>query len=207
MSKLIDLTGRRFGRLTVIELDETNHKRWICKCDCGKTTRSDSLGLRRGWIQSCGCYHRDICGDQHRTHGMAGTRLYRIYNKMKERCYHPKNDNYKWYGGKGVTICKEWLDKPETFISWALSHGYADNLTIDRIDGNKNYEPSNCRWVTIKEQQKNRCNTVYVVYKGKRMPLVDASELSGIKRATLALRLKKGLIGDELFKEVRKGGK
>lgn len=204
MSKLIDITGQRFGRLTVVERDEENHKRWICKCDCGNMTKSDSYMLRHGQIVSCGCYHRELCGDQHRTHGMTKSRLYHTLNKMKERCYHPENDNYKWYGGKGITICQEWLNDPQTFIAWALSHGYADNLTIDRIDSSKNYEPSNCRWITIKEQQRNRCNTVYVEYEGKRMPLVEASELSGIKRCTLAMRLKNGLTGDELFKEIRK---
>lgn len=202
--KLIDITGQRFGRLTVIKRDEKNYKKWICRCDCGNITKTDGYCIRHGQIKSCGCYHRELCGNQHRKHGMVKTRLYHILGKMKQRCYNPQSDNYKWYGGKGVTICKEWLDNPETFIKWALSHGYTDNLTIDRIDGNKNYEPSNCRWITIKEQQRNRCNTIYVEYKGTIMPLTKASELCGIKRATLAYRLKKGLTGDELFKEIRR---
>jgi hypothetical protein len=92
----------------------------------------------------------------HKKHGYTQTRLYRIYYKMKERCYRPTNDNYKYYGGLGVTICKEWLNDFRAFAKWALKNGYAENLTIDRIDCSGNYEPSNCRWITIQEQQKNK---------------------------------------------------
>lgn len=154
MGKLIDLTGQKFGRLTVI--DRYDQKRWTCKCECGNITHSDGYQLRQGNVKSCGCYQHELCGDQHRTHGFSKTRLYRIYYKMKERCYRPKNDNYKYYGGLGVIICDEWLNDFKRFAEWALSNGYSDNLTIDRIDPSGNYEPSNCRWITIQEQQRNR---------------------------------------------------
>lgn len=153
MSKLIDITGQRFGRLVAIERID---KRWKCICDCGNTTLSDSYQLRNGITVSCGCYHAEQCGDQHRKHGYTKTRLYRIYYKMKERCFREKNDNYKYYGGLGVTICKEWLNDFATFASWAMANGYKENLTIDRINPEGNYEPSNCRWITIQEQQKNK---------------------------------------------------
>lgn len=154
MPKLIDITGQRFGRLLVLE--RYDGKRWKCVCDCGNITFSDSYQLRHGVTQSCGCLHKELCGDQHRTHGKTRTRLYRIRLKMKERCYRQSNDNFRWYGALGITICEEWLKSYEVFEQWALSHGYDDNLTIDRIDPEKGYCPENCRWVTIQEQQKNR---------------------------------------------------
>ena len=159
MSKLVDLTGKRFGRLTVIRRapqEGRKFTRWECRCDCGNITMSDAYGLKKGLIQSCGCYHKEFCGEQHRTHGYTGTRLYRIYHKMKERCYRKQNHNFKWYGGCGVTVCDEWLKSFETFAKWAEANGYAENLTIDRIDPYGNYEPTNCRWITIQEQQKNK---------------------------------------------------
>ena len=154
MPPLIDLTGKKFGRLKVIE--RADGKRWHCQCDCGNKTISDGYQLRKGLAQSCGCYHKEISGEKHRKHGYTKTRLYRIYYKMKERCYKPTNDNYKYYGGLGITICKEWLEDFSVFKDWALSHGYEENLTIDRINNELGYMPSNCRWITIQEQQRNR---------------------------------------------------
>lgn len=158
MPKLIDLTGQRFGRLTVIEraISKGKNTVWFCQCDCGNTTVSDGYQLRNGITLSCGCYHKEFCGDAHRKHGFTRTRLYRIYYKMKERCYKPSNDNYKYYGALGITICDEWLNDFRTFADWALANGYKDNLTIDRKDNSKGYSPDNCRWITIQAQQKNR---------------------------------------------------
>ena len=154
MPPLIDITGQRFGRLTVVKRYDVT--RWLCRCDCGNETYSDSYQLRKGITKSCGCLQKELCGNQHRKHGFTKTRLYRIYYRMKERCYRPTNDNYKYYGGLGITVCDEWLKSFITFKDWALSHGYADNLTIDRINNELGYMPSNCRWITIQEQQKNR---------------------------------------------------
>lgn len=154
MPKLIDITGQKFGRLTVIQ--RHGKKGWECVCDCGNKTISNSYQLRNGITISCGCYHREICGDQHRKHGYTKSRLYRIFYKMHERCYRPQNDNYKWYGGTGVIICDEWKNNFVAFKDWSLQNGYAENLTIDRIDPWGNYEPDNCRWITIQEQQKNK---------------------------------------------------
>ena len=154
MSQLIDLTGQKFGRLKVVE--KYDRKRWKCICDCGNYTYSDGYQLRKGITKACGCYHAELCGDQHRKHGYSKSRLYRIFYKMKERCYRPLNDNYKYYGALGIKICDEWLNNFTAFAEWSMANGYSDNLTIDRIDNAKGYSPTNCRWITIQEQQKNR---------------------------------------------------
>lgn len=152
--KIIDLTGKTFGRWLVLEY--TGQSKWKCRCECGTVAEIDSWSLRSGNSKSCGCYHKETASKTHKKHGYTRTRLYRIYYKMKERCCRPTNDNYKWYGGRGITICDEWLQSFQAFCDWALSSGYADNLTIDRIDANGNYCPENCRWITIQEQQKNK---------------------------------------------------
>ena len=151
---LIDLTGKTFGFWTVLEY--AGNSRWKCKCRCGTVANVDGYCLRNGGTKSCGCYQKIANGNDKRTHGGTGTRLYRIFHKMKERCYRESNDNYRYYGGRGIPVCDEWLNDFQAFQEWALQNGYRDDLTIDRIDYNGNYEPANCRWITIQEQQKNR---------------------------------------------------
>lgn len=160
----INLLGQRFGRLLVIKRIEDNpegrsgkHARWLCKCDCGKFAVETSSILKAGEIKSCGCF----LVEKHLTHGKTGTRLYNVWNTIKQRCLNPNNCSYKWYGARGITVCKEWLENYELFEKWALENGYKPEAargetTIDRIDVDGNYEPSNCRWVTMQEQMKNR---------------------------------------------------
>lgn len=154
MPKLIDLTGQKFGYWTVLKY--VGNSLWQCRCECGTEAEIDSYSLRSGNSHSCGCYQKEVASKTHRKHGFTRKRLYRIYYKMKERCYKPTNDNYKYYGGLGITICDEWLNSFPKFAEWALANGYADNLTIDRKDNTKGYSPDNCRWITIQEQQGNR---------------------------------------------------
>lgn len=154
--KALDLTGQRFGKLTVLKRTETRSKRrgrrpgvrmWLCQCDCGNTVYSESSNLRSGDQASCGCAH-----DKHGDHK---SRLYQTWASMKNRCSSANNDSYGRYGGRGITVCNEWAHYPP-FREWALSNGYAGNLQIDRIDNNGNYEPSNCRWVTPAKNTRNR---------------------------------------------------
>jgi hypothetical protein len=166
MGKFVDLTGQRFGQVTVVERT-LNHicpsgqrkTMWRCLCDCGNEIIATSANLKNGHHVSCGCLvagRMSSIGKKRKTHGKSNTRLYHIWVGMKSRCLNPHNIKYNIYGGRGIKVCSDWLNSFEEFCDWAMANGYADNLTIDRIDGNGNYEPSNCRWSTLSEQNKNR---------------------------------------------------
>jgi len=161
----IKMVNLRFGRLKVIS--EANpakdgHKKWLCQCDCGNTTIVDGRDLRKGATRSCGCLLKEKSTERinkfNTKHGDAHTRLYHIWQGMKDRCFRIKNKHYKDYGGRGINICIEWLDYIK-FKKWALNNGYKKDLTIDRINPNGNYEPFNCRWITMQEQQRNKRNS------------------------------------------------
>ena len=129
------------------------------------------------------------------THGLSGTRIYKVYRGMVDRVTNPNRDNYSRYGGRGIKICDKWLDKDNGFINfykWAMDNGYADDLTIDRKDVNGNYEPSNCRWVTFKEQQNNRTDSRFITYKGETKTATEWSEALGGSRNLVEERLKLG---------------
>ena len=168
MSKFIDLTGQRFGGLTVIGFAKKSNDRqymWKCRCDCGNEIVIRSHSLRSGNTRSCGCLQKETNIKLRQTHGMTKTRLYNIWQSMKQRCSLPSASCYKYYGGRGITVCNEWQNF-EPFCEWALANGYADNLTIDRIDVNGNYEPNNCRWLTIQEQQNNTRRSHNITFNG-----------------------------------------
>lgn len=153
----LKLLGKRFGRLVVICFHgySKGHGYWVCKCDCGKTKVILGSSLNRGLSRSCACLVVDV----NSTHKMSQSnngrppRLYRIWSAMKYRCSNPKNSGYRWYGAKGITVCKEWLSYIN-FYSWAITHSYSDNLTIDRKNSKMNYCPENCQWITQSENSK-----------------------------------------------------
>lgn len=193
MGKFIDLTGQKFGRLTVIKRVENKGKNtyWLCKCDCGniKSVRVDSL--KNGSIKSCGCYQKEMIKKCHTIHNKCHTRLHSIWSNMKQRCFNKNAKRYSQYGGRGITVCEEWKNDFMSFYDWAMANGYNDNLTIDRIDVNGNYEPNNCKWATNKEQQNNRQHHFLITYKGITKNLQEWCEEVGLSRDNLYRRLVK----------------
>jgi len=188
---MINLSNKRFGQLTVLHdagKDKRGEYKWLCRCDCGNETIVYGSHLRRGDTVSCGCVMRT----SNRTHGESKTRLYKIWQHMKGRCDNCNSDNYKYYGGRGVTYCEEWKTyKP--FKEWALKNGYKEDLSIDRIDFNGNYTPDNCRWITMEEQHKNCRKCILLTHNGETHTLRDWAKQLGINPNTLSDRYRKGV--------------
>ena len=167
MSTVKDLTGQRFGRLTVIYRSGSNRQglaTWFCQCDCGRTCVIAGAAMRKGNTKSCGCLHDEEAKERRTTHGKSDTRLNHIWSAMKQRCYNPSNKNYNRYGGRGITICDEWRNDFQAFYEWAMANGYEEQAavgkcTIDRIDNDKGYNPENCRWVDMTAQRNNRSDS------------------------------------------------
>ena len=190
MAKFDDLTGRRFGYWTVIARAKNNthgSAQWQCQCDCGKVRVIGAEYLKNGRSQSCGCHKNDY----NRRHGGKGTKLYEVWRFMRYRCESPNNQAYPMYGARGIQVCEDWHDFA-AFRVWAMDNGYREGLSIDRIDVNGNYEPSNCRWTDARTQMNNRRNTPHYEYGGKRMTISEWSKETGIPRNTLLNRIKRG---------------
>lgn len=193
MGKLIDLTGQKINRLTVIKRDGSQNKKavWLCKCDCGKEFRVLGSSIISGNTKSCGCLHREMAqnmGLANKKHGMFGTRIYGIWADMKKRCLDERDRAYKHYGGRGISVCEDWYDF-EKFYEWAKMSGYNDTLTLDRMNVNGNYTPDNCKWTTWKEQQNNRRSSRMITYNGETKTLKQWSDITGIPYSTLCARI------------------
>lgn len=183
----------RFGRLYVVEREGNNYPvKFRCKCDCGNEKVVLSQSLINGSTKSCGCYYTETRKTAYRKHGMWKERIYNCWLNMKHRCYYKNSKCYKDYGGRGIEVCDEWKNSFENFRDWALSNGYSDNLTLDRIDVNGNYCPENCRWATRKEQQLNRRTNVLYTLNGVTMTESQWSEKLGGNDTLVCSRLKRG---------------
>lgn len=160
MGKFIDMTGERFYNVTVVKRSghtKSNSIRWECKCDCGKVFYETRTNLLSGNVKSCGCLATKRAKMLNYKHGESHkTRLYRIWLNMNNRCNNKRDQNYENYGGRGITVCDEWRQNYMAFRDWALSNGYDEELTLDRINNDEGYRPDNCRWETLKQQANNR---------------------------------------------------
>ena len=176
MGKIIDLTGQRFGKLKVIKfhsLDYRNRALWKCKCDCGNFHVVAGTLLRGGSVRSCGCSKIESTIKRNTTHGLSKHPIYNIWIHIKRRCYNENYPDYKDYGGRGITICDEWIHDFKAFYDWSISHGWKRGLSIDRIDNNGIYEPANCRWTTIEVQANNTRRIHAITYMGKTQSMMD----------------------------------
>lgn len=200
MGKLIDLSGQRFGRLTVLkEAGRTSERKalWLCHCDCGNNTVVIGTELRQGRTQSCGCYRKELLNSflkqriMETCDGHSMSRLYRIWQQMKMRCYNPNNTNFAYYGGRGIQMCEEWKEW-EQFRIWAIQNGYQEGLTIDRIDVNGNYEPLNCRWVNCIVQANNTTRNVRISYQGEIHTISEWARIIDVPVHVLNSRLRYG---------------
>lgn len=158
--KLINLVGKRYGRLVVLSRAESlnGHSRWHCKCDCGKECIVHGTSLKSGNTTSCGCYKTENAKRLYSSVRQKDKHLYAVWNGMKQRCLNPNNKSYNNYGGRGITVDPEWVNNYESFYNWAISSGYKKGLQIDRIDNDGNYCASNCRFVDNYTQANNKRN-------------------------------------------------
>lgn len=184
------LSGRRFGRLVAGDmfLGRGGVRMYECRCDCGNLVKVAGYDLLRGHTVSCGCWGREARLNALTKHGGCKTRLYRIWADMKTRCSNPRSRGWRWYGARGVRVCPEW----ETFApfrDWAMTNGYEDSLTIDRIDRNGDYCPENCRWATWTEQNRNKDGVVELTFNGRTMFRAEWCKELGIDSSTLCGRI------------------
>lgn len=186
-----DMSGRTFGRLTVIECVGTRDNRamWKCLCSCGRIAVVSGKCLRRD-TKSCGCLMRETTIKRSTTHGLSGTREFRIYYLMIQRCENPNNESYPYYGGRGIKICKRWRDSLEAFVS--DMGPCPDGLSINRVNNDGDYEPNNCKWATVDEQAKNKSSTRFVTFRGETLCLKDMARRYGIDYHALIHRIESG---------------
>ena len=196
-----NLRGMVFGRLTVIgevSNDKRGGDRWACRCECGNMTTVSGNSLTQNHTKSCGCLQREsasILAAKYKTkHGLHNTRLYTIWKGMTKRCRDSNAKSFKNYGGRGITVCEEWRTDFQAFYDWSIQNGYRNDLSIDRIDVNGNYEPSNCRWATRKEQSDNKRSTVKyrILYNGEEYTVRQLSVKTGISEQTIYWRVRTG---------------
>lgn len=190
-----DLSGLKFGRLTVLNFHDkkSNRVRWLCKCECGKVKPVYAKLLKSGNAVSCGCFQKEIASKNSKTHGKSKTRIYYIWQNIKDRCHNPNSKNYKNYGGRGIKLYNDW-NIFEEFEKWAMSNGYEENLTIERINVNGNYEPLNCTWIPLSLQSMNKRSTVNIEFNGETKTLSEWARYFKVSHSTIQYHVKMGTI-------------
>lgn len=207
----IELKGQKIGRLMVIEecgKDKHRNILWRCKCDCGNEVIAKGCDLNRKHLLSCGCYQKEMASKANITHGATINRktpkLYMVWSDMRARCHNKKHHAYKWYGGKGVNVCQDWLDYIN-FQKWAYQNGYEEGLTIDRIDSDKDYCPENCRWATRKEQSNHLSSCVFFKFNNELLNITQFCEKYYVTPSTFYKYARKNITVDNLMLCIKKG--
>lgn len=209
MGKFNDLTGLRFGRLKVNSL--VIHKypqKWSCECDCGKIVVVTSPSLRSGNTKSCGCLAIELLKGRTIKHGMCNTKEHRAWKDMKARCYNPRSQEYKNYGGRGVKVCESWRDSFEAFFK-EIGYAPSPEHSLNRLDNNGNYESGNVNWATETEQQRNTRRTRLIEYRGETRSMIEWCEFLGLNYKRVRTRIYSGMIVEraftnEIFKRVKR---
>ena len=199
-----DIIGKKFGKLTVIRLAEikiiNNRKRtfYECKCECGNIVIRNKDKLKEGRMSSCGCYPT---GKMLAKHGLWSydNKLYGVWQTMKARCFRKTCQKYKDYGARNITVCEEWKNDFKAFNDWAITNGYKEGLTIERIDVNGNYEPSNCKWITREEQAKNKRSNIFIEFNNETHCLKEWARILNLNYKALHSRLKNGWSVEKAF--------
>jgi hypothetical protein len=206
MTALNDLTGKKFGRLTVICRDEAAQNElknrgkrprvmWLCQCDCGNNHTANSSHLLMGRTSSCGCYAKEVIGSLNASHRMTKTKEYNAWLGMKARCENEKTDSYLNYGARGIKVCARWKKFDRFYAD--LGRAPSPMHSIDRIDPNGDYSPENCRWATVDQQANNKTSNIFIEYKGKKQTILQWSRELGINEATIRARFHRGLSAAE----------
>ena len=223
IKSVYDLTGQRFGRLTVLKRQGTSHSeiQWLCKCDCGNIYTALSYALRKGITTNCGCVQKekweelakrrkDLLANlpssisaETKQHLLKKSPLYYKWTNLKTRCYNPKYSMYKNYGGKGIKVCDAWMGENGfiNFYNWAMKNGYKKGLTIDRINNEDGYNPKNCRLVDMRTQQNNRTNNRILEYNGKKDTMANWSRKLNLRYGKIQKGLAKGKTLEEIYEK------
>lgn len=197
--KYKDISGQQFGRLTALYKLHNHPKKgnayWLCVCECGNFAEVSVPNLCSGCTKSCGCLRNELIYEnmisKNITHHKTNIKLYSVWGNIKDRCYNKHCHNYQYYGGRGIKICDEWLNDFMTFYNWSMANGYKEGLTIDRIDNNGNYEPTNCRWVTTKQQNRNTRRNKYFTINGETHCLSEWCEIYNLNYRKISSRLRR----------------
>lgn len=191
--RFVDLSGQKFGRLTVIgrAQNKGNKTMWLCKCDCGNETVVAGGNLKNSHTQSCGCFGDESRVETHTTHGMSETKLYSTWLSRKRRCFSPEYPAYHNYGGRGISMCDEWKNDFGAFYRDVskLPHFEEEGYSLERIDNDGDYEPSNCKWATHKEQANNRRSNILITYNNKKQTLKQWTDELGLDYKKIRRRI------------------